>query len=106
MENQERISSFKEFYPYYLDEHRKTGTRVTHFIGTSLFLYFIFMLIFTGNGWNLLYGALCGYGFAWIGHFFIEKNKPATFKYPVWSLASDFVLYFEILIGRQSIRSK
>lgn len=99
-----RFSSFSEFYPYYLTEHRETGTRITHFIGTSLFIGFFIYGILSGWYWGILVGVACAYGLAWIGHFFIEKNKPATFQYPLWSLMSDFKLYFEILIGRESIK--
>ena len=96
--------TFEEFYPYYLNEHRKLGTRVTHFIGTSLFFILAIMAIIQINGFILLAGVVCAYFFAWIGHFFIEKNKPATFKYPWMSLKGDFKLYFEILIGKQKFK--
>jgi hypothetical protein len=95
-----RIQSFREFYPYYLSEHSKASTRALHYVGTTLF----FVLLLTGlwrQQWY--YFALLpvvGYGFAWAGHFFVEKNKPATFQYPLWSLASDFVMYFQWLSGR------
>jgi hypothetical protein len=101
MEN--RIKSFKEFYPFYLTEHQNTTSRRLHFIGTSLFFIILIYGVFTAQ-WNLLW--LCpiaGYGFAWVGHFFFEKNKPATFKYPLWSLLSDFKLYFQILAGKQRL---
>jgi len=64
------------------------------------------MLVFTGSAIYLLYAVLSGYGWAWIGHYFIEKNTPATFKYPVWSLLSDFKLYFELITGGQSFKAK
>jgi len=96
--------TFEEFYPYYLNEHRKLGTRVTHFIGTSLFFILAIMAIIQINGFILLAGVVCAYFFAWIGHFFIEKNKPATFKYPWMSLKGDFKLYFEILLGKQKFK--
>ena len=96
--------TFGEFYPYYLNEHRKLGTRVTHFIGTSLFFILTIIAIIKGDGQLLLAGVISAYFFAWIGHFFIEKNKPATFKYPWMSLKGDFKLYFEILIGKQKFK--
>jgi hypothetical protein len=58
------------------------------------------MLATTANAWWFLYALLCGYGFAWIGHFFFEKNKPATFQYPFYSLAGDWVMYKDMLIGK------
>ncbi|MFI5140880.1 MAG: Mpo1-like protein [Bacteroidia bacterium] len=96
--------TFGEFYPYYLNEHRKLGTRVTHFVGTSLFFILAITAIIQINGFILLAGVVCAYFFAWIGHFFIEKNKPATFKYPWMSLKGDFKLYFEILMGKQKFK--
>jgi hypothetical protein len=96
--------TFEEFYPYYLNEHRQVGTRVTHFIGTSLFFILAITALIQINGFILLAGVVCAYFFAWIGHFFIEKNKPATFKYPWMSLKGDFKLYFEILIGKEKFK--
>lgn len=98
--------SFAEFYPYYLTEHRKTGTRVTHFIGTTAFLLLLIYAILVQWWWGVLIGITAAYGMAWIGHFFIEKNKPATFQYPLWSLISDFKLYFSILFGKESLRGE
>ncbi len=99
----ERIKSFKEFYPYYLTEHINKTSRRLHFVGTSL----VFLLFFAGlifHRWEMLVAMpFAGYGFAWVGHFFFEKNKPATFKYPLWSLGSDFKLFFEILSGKQAL---
>lgn len=95
----ERIKSFREFYPYYLEEHRKKGNRLLHFFGTSLFFLFVLAAIFLKWGWGILVGVIAAYGFAWIGHYFIEKNRPATFRYPLWSLLSDFKLYFQLLGG-------
>ena len=103
----ERVyKSFKEFYPYYLTEHSKRGTRITHFIGTTLFILMVLYSLVTGNVWLFLMGIVLAYGWAWIGHFFIEKNKPATFQYPLWSLASDFKLYFQILGGKEGFTAK
>ncbi len=100
--SEERIASFREFYPYYLREHRLRGTRITHFIGTTGFLVALILAVSTPNAWYILYGAVFAYGWAWIGHFFIEKNKPATFRYPLWSLMSDFKLYFQIIAGKEN----
>ncbi len=102
----QRFTSFKEFYPYYLSEHRKTGTRITHFIGTSAFLILLIYAVVQAWWWAILLGVVTAYGMAWIGHFFIEKNKPATFQYPLWSLLGDFKLYFQIIGGKQSFRGE
>jgi hypothetical protein len=99
----ERMKTLAEFYPYYLQEHRKGSTRLLHFIGTTGFLAAVIGAIFWGNGRILAGGIVCAYAFAWIGHFFFEKNRPATFKYPLLSLISDFKLYFEIWTGRQKL---
>lgn len=98
---QNSFNSFQEFYPYYLSEHNLRGTRVLHFIGTSLFFGWIIAAIVFLNPWYILFGVINAYLFAWIGHFFVEKNKPATFKYPLWSLMGDFKLYFQILAGKE-----
>ena len=97
----DRIATFEAFYPYYLKEHQLRSTRVLHFVGTSLFFICLLLCFWTLNAWWLLAGFISGYLFAWIGHFFFEKNKPATFKYPVWSLLADFKLYFQLLAGVQ-----
>lgn len=96
-----RYKTLNEFYPFYLEEHQNTTSRVLHFIGTGLFFSLVIYCISTSS-WNLLiFGPIAGYGFAWVGHFFFEKNKPATFQYPLFSLLSDFRLFFEILFGKQ-----
>jgi len=93
-------SSFREFYPFYLSEHRNATCRRLHFVGSSLVLILLASMIYTGRwGWWWLL-PLVGYGFAWIGHFFFEKNRPATFKHPLYSFAGDWVMYAQILGGR------
>jgi hypothetical protein len=99
----QRFKSFSEFYPFYLSEHKDKTSRLLHFIGTSLFFACFFAALLF-HDWRIL--GLCpvmGYGFAWAGHFFFEKNKPATFKYPLWSLMGDFKLYFQIIGGSEKI---
>jgi hypothetical protein len=97
----ERIKNYPEFYAFYLTEHKSKTSRILHFIGTMLFFLFLIYIIFT-NKWSVWWVLpLIGYGFAWVGHFFFEKNKPATFQYPFWSLISDFKLFFELLTGKQ-----
>jgi hypothetical protein len=95
------FQSFREFYPYYLEEHAKTGTRVLHFIGTFLVIGVLFFALATQRWIWLAAIPVLGYGFAWVGHFFIEKNKPATFKYPLYSLGSDFVMFWDLLRGKE-----
>lgn len=102
----QEYKDFESFYPYYLKEHRKSGTRITHFIGTSLFFIWVLLALVNMNLLYLLYGAVTAYFFAWVGHFFIEKNKPATFKYPWMSLKGDFKLYFEIWSGKEGFKGK
>jgi hypothetical protein len=90
---EQQFTSFREFYPFYLNEHRNQTCRRLHFVGSSLALLCLVALIATRNPWWLLAGLICGYGFAWVGHFFFEKNRPATFKYPLWSFMGDWVMY-------------
>lgn len=99
-------NSLKEFYPYYLTEHQNTTSRVLHFVGTLLLFILLFLGFFLDNGWYFVALPLVGYGFAWVGHFFFEKNKPATFKHPFYSLASDFMLFFDLLTGKQKFKVK
>jgi hypothetical protein len=100
-----QYKTFREFYPFYLTEHRHPVSRILHFIGTSLVFVILISTILMQTWVGLLLIPLVGYGFAWAGHFFFEKNKPATFQYPLYSLGSDFKLFFEILAGKQSLLS-
>jgi len=96
------FKSFKEFYPFYLSEHKNKTSRILHFIGTFLVLGLLAFLLVSqkeARFWIAL--PLTGYGFAWVGHAFFEKNKPATFKHPLWSLRGDFTLFFDILRGKR-----
>ena len=94
------FTSFSSFYPYYLTEHKNAVSRTLHFIGTALVIICLIAGIITGKWVLFIIIPLCGYGFAWFGHFFFEKNKPATFKYPFYSLGSDFVMFWHILTGQ------
>ena len=91
---------FWDFWPYYLQEHAHPGTRAFHYAGTSLVVLMIGMLPFAGRWWMASALPLAGYGFAWIGHGLVERNRPATFRYPLWSLRADFVMWFRFLTGR------
>lgn len=95
-----RFQSFKEFYPFYLNEHRNATCRRLHFIGSTIVLALIAAALFTQQ-WSLLWLLpVVGYGFAWVGHFFFEHNRPATFKYPLFSLMGDWVMFRDMLTGR------
>ena len=93
-------SSFAEFYPFYLSEHARRATRRLHFLGSALSLLCIAMLILTGNLWWLGAGLVAGYGFAWIAHLAVEKNRPATFKYPLYSFMGDWMMFWQMLTGK------
>ena len=97
--NLNRFESFAAFYPYYLSEHADPKCRALHYIGTT----FTFPILIAGiliNPIWLLALPVVGYGFAWAAHFFVEKNRPATFTYPLWSLIGDYKMYFSWLSGR------
>tara|TARA_B100001287_G_scaffold69713_1_gene57397 strand:- start:1622 stop:1933 length:312 start_codon:yes stop_codon:yes gene_type:complete len=100
-----RFSSFKEFYPYYLEEHKLPHTELLHFIGTLAAILFLIALACTLHPLFILGTLRSGYGTAWIDHFFVEKNEPATFKYPLYSILGDYRMFFEILFGRHQIFS-
>jgi hypothetical protein len=96
----EPIRSFAEFWLYYLREHSRPGTRTLHLVGTSLAICLALAAVYTGR-WLLFVAALVsGYAFAWVGHFFVEHNRPATFRYPLWSFAADFKMWWAALTGR------
>lgn len=95
-----RYANFADFYPFYLSEHANRTCRRLHFVGTSLGLACFVVALVTLNAWWLLVGVLVGYAFAWVGHFVFEKNRPATFTYPLWSFMGDWVMWSEILRGR------
>ncbi|WP_018132729.1 DUF962 domain-containing protein [Effusibacillus pohliae] len=97
-----RIQSYREFWLYYVSEHLHPYTRIWHAIGTTCVIFLLLVSLFTGNGWWLLLVPVAGYGPAWFSHFKIEKNRPATFSYPLWSLRADFRMYGLMLTGRMS----
>lgn len=95
-----KYTTFRDFYPYYLSEHANATCRKLHFVGSALVLAALAMAIVTGNAWWFAVMPLAGYGFAWVGHFFFEKSRPATFTYPFYSLLGDWVMFFQLLAGK------
>ena len=95
-----RFASFREFYPFYLGEHANRTCRRLHFVGSCGVLALVGVAIVQRNAWWLLAALLCGYGFAWVGHFFFELNRPATFKHPIYSFMGDWAMFVDILRGR------
>jgi hypothetical protein len=92
--------SFTDFWPFYLREHSRPRTRALHYAGTTLVVAVALLAILSGRWLWLLAIPLAGYGFAWLAHFAVEKNRPATFTYPLWSLAADFKMWWLWLTGR------
>lgn len=95
-----KYRSFAEFYPFYLSQHANTVCRRLHFLGSLLVLLILGFSVTTGDYFWLLALPVAGYGFAWLGHFGFEKNRPATFTYPIYSLQGDWVMFFQILTGK------
>ncbi len=91
---------FADFYPYYLSEHANRTCRRLHFVGTSGALVLLVAAVATLTWWLVPAAIVCGYGFAWVGHFAFEKNRPATFTHPIYSLIGDWVMWAEIATGR------
>ncbi|MEN9984276.1 MAG: hypothetical protein RI918_2245 [Pseudomonadota bacterium] len=96
----QKFTSFSEFYPFYLSEHSHQTSRRLHFAGTSIGFLCIVAAILTRQPVLILYGVIQGYAFAWVGHFFFEHNRPATFKYPFYSFAGDWRMWADILTGK------
>ncbi|MBT8427024.1 MAG: DUF962 domain-containing protein [Erythrobacter sp.] len=92
--------SFETFWLYYLREHSRPQTRALHYFGTTLVVAIAIFAILRGPLWMLLLMPVAGYFFAWVGHFGVEKNRPATFTYPLWSLRADFKMWWLWLTGR------
>jgi hypothetical protein len=100
MPGEQQIRIYKEFWPHYVNAHRQPATRILHFVGTSLaILCLVAGLI---SPWWMLVAPVIGYGFAWAAHGWIEKNSPATFGHPVWSLLSDFRMFGLMCMGRMT----
>lgn len=96
----ERCRSFAVFWPSYLREHARPRTRALHYAGTTLVMALLIGAVVSGRWWLLAAVPLAGYGFAWVAHFTVEKNRPATFTHPLWSLAADFRMWGLWITGR------
>jgi hypothetical protein len=95
--------TFAQFYPFYLSEHSNRTCRRLHFAGSTLSLVLLALCVATANAWWLLAAVLVGYAFAWVGHFGFEKNKPASFKRPLYSFMGDWTMYKDIWVGRVKV---
>jgi hypothetical protein len=98
----DRITSFEEFWPFYIGEHRVPICRALHYFGTSMGTCTAVSAVLTGSLWLLPIALVLGYGPAWVGHFFIENNKPASFKYPLWSLRADYKMLSYAIRGKMA----
>ena len=94
------FSSFADFWPHYLSEHSKPATRLLHCLGTLAAIALVVLMIAIGKWWLFPLALVPGYGCAWVGHFLIEKNRPATFTYPLWSFMGDWKMLALMLTGR------
>lgn len=94
--SEKEYKSFMAFYPFYLSQHENKVCRVFHYIGSTLSLIFITLAILNLDPWFILHALIAGYGCAWVGHFFFEKNRPATFNYPLYSFIGDWKMYFAL----------
>ena len=95
-----RYQTFEEFWPFYLQEHSNALNRTLHLIGTGGVISTVIAALVTLQPLLLIVAPVCGYGFAWFGHFVVQKNRPATFTYPLWSLAADFKMFFLAVSGK------
>lgn len=97
------FNSFQEFYPFYLQEHQHPTCRLLHVIGSSLILISLATILYFAQYKWLFALPVIGYGFAWVGHFGFEKNRPATFKYPIYSFLGDWVMFYQVITGKISL---
>ena len=100
MTTNRRYKSFGEFWPFYISEHSRSGTRILHLIGTTSGILLAIYVIVFGKWWLFPLALVPGYGGALLGHFLIEKNKPATFQYPLWSFIGDYKMIALMITGR------
>jgi hypothetical protein len=101
-----KFTTFAEFYPFYLGEHQHPVCRTLHFIGTSLGLACFLIFARTGRWQLVVAGLLIGYAFAWLGHFGFEKNKPASFKQPLYSFMGDWKMWWQLLTRQIPFKPK
>lgn len=102
----QKYSNFKEFYAFYLTEHLNPTNRILHFTGTSIALCLLIYAIFSQNLIFILLGIFAGYFCAWVGHFVFEKNRPASFKQPLYSFIGDWYMWFQLITGKQKFFQK
>ena len=102
MTRDKRYARFADFYPFYLSEHANRVSRRLHVVGTSIALVLLVAALVTRNGWLALAALVQGYAFAWVGHFFFEHNRPATFRYPLFSFMGDWRLWWETVTGKRA----
>jgi hypothetical protein len=100
--SERRIETYSDFWPFYVCEHANPANRIMHFIGTTTAMVVLIYAISSQIWWLIPLALVAGYGPAWMGHFGIEKNRPASFKYPLWSFISDFRMWSLMLTGRMS----
>ncbi len=100
MEEKKEFKSFSEFYPFYLSEHSNPVNRRLHFFGCVLVILILLYAVVTKTWLALILLPIVGYGFAWVGHYFVEKNRPATFTYPLYSFMGDWVMFKDIISGK------
>lgn len=100
----ERYKTYSAFFDFYLSEHSLPATRAIHYLGSTFGIAALVITVMTLNPLWILAGLVAGYGCAWIGHFFVEHNRPATFKYPLWSFAGDYHMFFLWLTGQLAKR--
>jgi len=100
-----RVKTYNEFYQLFLAEHSKAGTRFFHFLGTLIILSALIFVMYSGKERFLWYIPIFGFGIAWLSHAVFEKCTPATCRYPLWTLISDFRLFFELLTGKQKFKT-
>ena len=104
--SEETYQSFAEFYPFYIKEHQNTTNRLLHVLGTGIVLSeLIALTVLSAPAYCYVALPITGYGFAWVGHFFFEQNRPATFQYPLWSLRGDFILFWEVCTRKRGLNA-
>ncbi|AZF43381.1 putative membrane protein [Pseudomonas sp. R1-43-08] len=95
-----KFNNFRAFYSFYLSEHSDRTSRRLHFIGSTIAILLTIVAVLTGSGWMLILAMVQAYTFAWVGHFFYERNRPATFNHPINSFIGDWRMWWDILTGR------